>query len=122
MIVSPEAISASSAPSTSPLKHCETKLAQLITSWPMKIRSSRWLALDTATHSSGPCQRASGCRDGRHFACVQQGGARGSGVAAELAAESIRLLHQRFAWHNLDNFPEVLFVLHVLRRFSMDND
>src|SRR6185312_8461550 len=31
MIVRPDEISASSAPSTSPLKHCDTKLAQLIT-------------------------------------------------------------------------------------------
>ena len=31
MIVRPDEISASSAPSTSPLKHCEMKLAQLIT-------------------------------------------------------------------------------------------
>ena len=45
-----------------------------------------------------------------------------SGVIAKLAAEGVRLLHQRFARHNFEHLPEVLGVLHVLRRLAADDD
>src|SRR5690348_5835550 len=47
MIVRPEEISASSAPSTSPLKHCEIKLPQLITP-PSVIRLGLFLPVRRA--------------------------------------------------------------------------
>src|SRR5689334_3403148 len=45
-----------------------------------------------------------------------------SGVLAEMAAEGVRLLHERLARHDLGNLPVILLVLHVLRRFAFDDD
>src|SRR5262249_26125021 len=46
----------------------------------------------------------------------------GSGVVAEIAAEGVRLLHQRLARHHLEDVPEVLLVLHVLGCLALDDD
>src|SRR5262249_4115016 len=101
MMVSPDAISASSAPSTRPLKHCEMKLAQLITG------------------RSGPEKRRGPPRAlNAHGAAATSG----SGVVAEIAAEGVRLLHQRLARHDLEDLPEVLLVLHVLGCLALDDD
>src|SRR5262249_22867737 len=45
-----------------------------------------------------------------------------SGVVAEIAAERVRLLHQRLARRNLEYLPVVLFVLHVARLLAADDD
>src|ERR1700757_1454227 len=45
-----------------------------------------------------------------------------SGVAAEIAAESIGLLHERSARNDLDDLPVVLLVLHLLRRLASNDD
>src|SRR5689334_909445 len=82
MIVSPEAMSARSAPSARPLKSCETKLGQVITG----------------------------------------GGVLRSCVVAELAAELVRLLHERRPRHDFGHLPEVLFVPHLLGRLAAYDD
>src|SRR5215469_17822507 len=82
MIVSPEAMSASSAPSARPLKSWETKLGQVITG----------------------------------------AGVLRSCVVAELAAERIRLLHERAALHDLGHLPEVLLVPHLLGCLAAHDD
>src|SRR5262249_9509104 len=97
MIVSPDEISASNAPSTSPLKHCDMKLAQLI------IDQNRPLA-----HVPRPSPRKRGPRimalDSR-----LRGNERSywrvfnSGVVAGVASESIGLLHQRRAVNHLED-------------------
>src|SRR6201995_5908938 len=99
-MVRPDEMSASSAPSTRPLKHCETKLAQLIMGQGILRRSTRILRRRWRLPPAAQCITS------------------GSGVVAEAAAECVRLLHQRLARKNLKNLPEVLLVLHVLRRLA----
>src|SRR4029078_3762005 len=45
-----------------------------------------------------------------------------SGIFAEVAAERIWLLHQRLARHHFENFPVVLFFLHVLGCLALHYD
>src|SRR5215831_16561402 len=100
MIVSPELISASSAPSARPLKSWETKFGQLI----MKNdhgRSSR------TNRQIGEKSGAAG--DGS--ACGA-GGAFRSRISAEIAAEGVRFLHLGCTGHDLDDLPIVFLVLH----------
>src|SRR5689334_18735883 len=85
MIVSPELMSASSAPSTSPLNICATRLDQVMAN-PARSRWER------------------------------------SGVAAQLAAERVRLLHQRLAGDDFDDVVEVLLVFHVGGLFAAHDD
>src|SRR6185295_1312107 len=96
MIVSPELMSASSAPWARPLNSCERKLDQVSMAGTTK-RGSRRLA-DCRAWSLGS-----------------------SGVRAEVAAEGVGLLHQASARDDLDHFPEVLLVLHVLGRLAPDD-
>src|SRR5436305_14694078 len=93
MMVSPELIRASNAPSASPLNSCETKLAQLII-------------------ATAPQSTAAGDEPPAVPVPTR------SGVAAELAPEGVRLLHQRLAGDDFDDLPEVLLVLHVPRRLA----
>src|SRR5581483_8247926 len=44
------------------------------------------------------------------------------GVVAKVAAERVGLLHQRSAWNDLNDFPEVFLVLHVLGLLAADDD
>src|SRR5262245_61890062 len=100
MMVRPDAISASNAPSSRPLKHCDMKLAQLIIG--RTIRSNgqcRAAGIEIARAPSPALPRAQG-RD-------REGVRSGSGVAAEIAAEGVGLLHQRRARHDLEHLPVV---------------
>src|SRR6478672_6953619 len=45
-----------------------------------------------------------------------------SAIGAEIAAERIRLLHQRLARDDFENLPEVFLVLHRLRILAADDD
>src|SRR3954468_8916328 len=94
MMVSPELISASSAPSTRPLKSCETKLGQVI------MKTSR-------------------C--GRH-AAPAAAGADASGAGAQLAVERVGFLHQRKPGVDLHHIVEVFLVLQLLGRLALDDD
>src|SRR5262245_26350363 len=100
-MVRPDEISASRAPSTRPLKHCDTKLAQLIIGHPASNG-------EAAPQAVGPpaARRLTS----------------GSGVVAEIAAERVRLLHQRGARHDFEDLPEVLFVLHGARLLAAHDD
>src|SRR5690348_138164 len=94
MIVRPELMSARSAPSARPLKSCETKLGQVT----MK--------------NSG----AAGFRLRRRVRVARLG------VVAELAAERVRLLHERGARDDLEDGPEVFLVLHLGRLLALHDD
>src|SRR5262245_57215527 len=102
MMVSPDAIRASNAPSTSPLKHCDMKLAQLIIGQAIPAERPRGWAAGGEN------------RPRPHVA-------RRSGVIAEVAAERVGLLHQRLAWHDLEDLPVVFLVLHVARLLAADD-
>src|SRR5690242_7131757 len=112
MMVSPELISASSAPSTRPLNICETRLTQLITTSLAPRRAQCqprriWIrSLSTLRERGSAGTAPAPC----------------SGVFAEMAAERVRLLHQRLARDDLGDLPEVFLVLHVLRRLAFDDD
>src|SRR5215469_4484073 len=94
MIVRPDAMSASKAPSARPLNSWETKLPQVI----MKC---------------GREPAAAGRGRPRRFLRLP-----GLGVVAEVAAERVGLLHERRAGDDLGDFPEVLLVAHLLRRLA----
>src|SRR5690348_11164797 len=74
----------------------------------------------TPVGSGKPGPRISGAALTRCTACGERSGC--SGVIAELAAERVRLLHQRRPGENLEDLPEVLLVLHVLGRLALDDD
>src|SRR6185437_3223384 len=97
MMVRPELMSARSAPSARPLKSCETKFDQLImASAPRAAEAAR---------GAGPR-----CACGR------------SGVVAQLAAELVRLLHERRARHDLLDVPVIVLVLHVGGLLALHDD
>src|SRR5574340_455855 len=126
MIVRPDEISASSAPSTSPLKHCEMKLAQLITRFHPDRASTR------TPHAGIGSPRAHGGSPGARRPCVKilrqriprpapaAGYAARSGVVAELAAERVGLLHHARTRNDFEDLPVVLVVLHVLLGLAAD--
>src|SRR5262249_38630909 len=103
MMVRPDEISASKAPSTRPLKHCDMKLAQFIIGRIISHRQRR-------RRAAGPRSPAA-----RHITSA-------SGVVAEVAAEGIWFLHQRLARHDLEDLPIILLVLHVFGRFALDDN
>src|SRR5215813_11049109 len=103
MIVRPDATSASKAPSTRPLKHCDMKLAQLIIG------------------RAGPDKTAMPRRRRLRSPAARRVTS-GSGIVAEVAAEGVRFLHQRRARHDLEDLPVVLLVLHVLGCLALDDD
>src|SRR5580704_16818503 len=99
MIVSPEEISASSAPRTSPLKHCDTKLAQLITAPSAFCCNGRQPLLPASRTLARPMRERQGSGQSWPFSRVVdagEGDRRPSGVVAELAAERVGRLHQPF--------------------------
>ena len=110
MIVSPDEISASKAPSTRPLKHCDTKFGPLI------------MARTDAPRNGARYRRRTRSNAESVRPAANRSSASGSGVVAELAAERVRLLHQRLARHDFEDLPVVLLVLHVLRRLALDDD
>src|SRR5690606_23086956 len=119
MIVRPDEISARSAPSTSPLKHCEMKLAQFITLPPRVVfggRLSRRRRLQRGEQEPmempAPLRPVHG-RRGR--ACR-------SGIVAEVAAKFVWLLHERLAGQHFEDLPVILLVPHVLRLLAFDDD
>src|SRR5690349_21629928 len=98
MIVKPDEISARSAPSTSPLKHWETKLDQLITA------ASKARIGESARSPESGDQGYSRTRSPESpLAALSGPTARALSVATEVAAEGIRLLHQRLARKNLED-------------------
>src|SRR5262249_38030705 len=102
MMVRPDETSASKAPSTRPLKHCEMKLAQLI--------MGRGNSGQTAEMPQPQALRPPAARRVR------------SSVIAEGAAEGVRFLHKRRARHHLKNLPVVLFVCHLFGCLAFDED
>src|SRR5262245_25195446 len=100
-MVRPDEISASKAPSTRPLKHCDMKLAQLIIGHP----TSDGEAAPQAIASPAARRLRSG-----------------SGVVAGIAAEGVGLLHQRQTRNDLEDLPEILFILHGARLLAAHDD
>src|SRR5262249_48851717 len=111
MMVSPELISASSAPSASPLNSCETRLGQLI----MKgARGPDCQSGVVRTRKSTPQEVDHSLR--RHeLVCT-------SSIFAEAAAECVWLLHQALAGHDLDDVVIILLILHILFHLAFDDD
>src|SRR3954463_5830701 len=119
MIVRPEEISASSAPSTSPLKHCEMKVAQLITISSVgpdrRPRPAAGMVLMYGKHSADGQNKGVRRTAAKPWVQLKKeptsarggGGCVSSGVVAEIAAERLRLLHQRLARKNFHDLPEV---------------
>src|SRR6185437_9078591 len=114
MIVSPELISARSAPCASPLNSCERKLGQLIIA---------------GSHPSEWFEAGAGRRREREAAGGKLPPAVSSrsppdalGIRTQIATERVWTLHQRRARDDLDDVVEVFLVLHVFRRFAPDDD
>src|SRR5580692_1722810 len=112
MMVRPELISASSAPSASPLNSWEMRFGQLIMKsvhgpeFPDRAERSR-AKKDAAASSRLPAaSEVSAC----------------SSVFAEAAAERVGFLHQAFAGDDLDDVVIVLLVLHVLFHLALQDD
>src|SRR6185312_16661566 len=102
MIVNPELISASRAPSAKPLKSCETKLDQLSIG-----RRIERPAIPAGNRRRHPCYPVARNPAGRQVPPAGPSGRReGSGVRAEITAERVRLLHQRLARYDLHHLPE----------------
>src|SRR5205085_3946300 len=112
MMVSPELISASKAPSASPLNTCEMKLGQLIMNGNHSGSVKRQTRLMPVREKKA--LRASTPAAPRFMS--------GSGGIAQIAAERIRLLHQAFARHDLDHVVVVFLALHVLLQLALDDD
>src|SRR5690606_31080171 len=109
MIVSPDAMSASRAPSTRPLKSCEMKFAQFSTPF-----------LPDRGSNEAPAAGIGGGRPatmGLSRACAV-----GSDVVAELAAEGVGGLDHLLARDDLEHLPEVLVVAHVLLRLAANEN
>src|SRR6185312_2641666 len=111
MIVSPELISAKSAPCARPLNNCDRKLGQLI--MPV-FQRSRSVKVYRRTRGSTQAARAA-CRPRRILASVLR-------VVAELATKRVGLLHQRRARHDFGHLPEIFLVLHVARLLAANDD
>src|SRR4051794_11517054 len=109
MMVRPELISASRAPSASPLKSCETRLGQLI-----MRQSLLWRAMVRVQKRVTPQDRSAV----RGVTGVSEV----SAVVAEMAAEGVRLLNQAFPRDDLDDVVPVFLVLHVLLLLALDDD
>src|SRR5487761_1838225 len=109
MMVSPALISASSAPSASPLKSCETKFDQVITGRLPGPEGRRGQPAGQEATAGQP-SRAS-----------RPAAAPSSGGLAELTSEGVRLLHQRQPRVHFEDFPEILLVLHVARLLSSND-
>src|SRR5215475_9332706 len=118
MTVSPDEISASSTPSTSPLKHCEIKLAQLITRQPAiaLLSPQRQVRPSTGLHGFPAVdkrQEVALVRQSRRRRALSTPAMRRrrpwrqSGIVAEIASEGIWVLHERRARQDLENFPVV---------------
>src|SRR6516225_8685608 len=97
MMVRPDEMRASRAPNTTPLKHCDRKLAQFI------------ISRITPQNGGGATPQEARSPAARQIRSA-------SGVFAEVAPEGIRLLHQRRAGHDFEHLPVVLLILHVLGR------
>src|SRR6185312_9841242 len=113
MMVSPELISASKAPSANPLKTCETKFGQLI----MKCDHRAWIS----TISCNPAYGRKKWRRGLPDAAAPWLLCR-LGVVAEVAAKRVRLLHQALAGNDFNHVVIVFLVLHVLLQLALDDD
>src|SRR6476469_6149513 len=92
MMVSPELMRASSAPSASPLNSCERKLVQV------------------SIGAAGRGKRTPRARIAAARARVARGR---SGVRTQVAAEGVGLLHQAGAGNDFNHFPEVFLVAHL---------
>src|SRR5690349_10832268 len=108
MMVKPELMSASNAPSASPLKSCETRLGQLIMMGDRGFR--RMKSRDTKKADAV----------GRR--CLRRHEVLGSGIVAEVTAEGVRLLHQAVAGDDIDDVVVIFLILHVLLHLAFDDD
>src|SRR6476659_3571305 len=113
MMVSPELISASNAPSASPLNTCEMKLGQLIMNGNHSGSVKRQTRIIARPRKNG----AAGSQSPAAPRFMS-----GSGGTAEIAAERVGLLHQAFARHDLDHVVVVFLALHVLLHLALDDD
>src|SRR5690606_10990833 len=109
MIVSPDAMSASKAPSTRPLKSCEMKFAQCSTPFPPDRGSNEVPAAGIGGGRPATLELPRAC------AVV-------SGVVAELAAEGVGGLDHLLARDDLEHRPEILVIAHVLLRLAANED
>src|SRR3954451_23404262 len=109
MMVRPELISASRAPSASPLKSWETRLGQLI-----MRQSLLWRAMVRVQTRVTPQDRSA--------VRGVTGASEISAVVAEMAAEGVGLLHQALTRDDLDDVVPVFLVLHVLLLLALDDD
>src|SRR5436305_764616 len=113
MMVSPELISASNAPSANPLNTCEMKLGQLT------MRGNH-----TALRKGGPwhCPFEKKWRRRLHEPPRRPGSCSALGRLAEMAAERIRLLHQALARDDFDHVVVIFLALHVFLHLALDDD
>src|SRR5215472_2341035 len=115
MIVSPDEIKANKAPRTSPLKHCDMKLAQLITRPSAPSPDAVASGLASAFRLARLCHCALPCPGPLSIPLRL-------GILAKIAAKGIGLLHQRLAGQDFQHFPEVFRVFHVTRLLAADDD
>src|ERR1700733_5326165 len=97
MMVSPELMSASSAPNASPLKNCDPN-------WDQEIVMQNFGAA------------------GDPGACGAEAGSQALSIVAEVAAERIGLLHELGTRHDFQHVPEVFLVLHVGGLLALHDD
>src|SRR5436309_11268916 len=97
MTVRPEQMRASSAPSARPLKNCEPNWDQERVMPKIRRRGGAGPAAPALSR-----QRLS--------------------IVAEVAAESIGLLHEPFARHDLQHVPQVLLALHLGGLLALHDD
>src|SRR5215472_1722062 len=116
MIVSPDEIKANKAPRTSPLKHCDMKLAQLIT------RPSAPSPDAFAPGLASAFRLARVCHCGSALSGPPDNMPLRLGILAKIAAKGMGLLHQRLAGHDFQHFPEVFRFFHVARLLAADDD
>src|SRR6185436_7128125 len=105
MIVSPELISASSAPCASPLNSCERKLGQLIIAG---IHPSKRAGVGPRANAHVKPRTA------KAPSAVSSRLLQSLGIRTEVAAERVGCLHQRRPRDDLDDLVEVFSVLHFV--------
>src|SRR5215472_14569482 len=112
MMVRPELISASRAPSASPLNSWEMKFGQLIMKDVQNPGFTDRIARRRIKKDAAASLRLPAAS--RFSAC--------SSVVAEIAAKRVGFLHQAFAGDDLDDVVIVLLVLHVLFHLALHDD
>src|SRR5215475_13934261 len=112
MMVRPELISASSAPSASPLNSWEMKFGQLIMKDVQNPEFADRVARRRIKKDAAASLRLPAAS--KFSAC--------SSVVAEIAAECVGFLHQALAGDDLDDLVIIFLVLHVLFHLALHDD